>query len=59
MTARIMKDNLTELTPREKQILDLRGQGKTIAEIAAELGVAKKTVEQTGSIARRKLRASA
>ena len=33
------------LTPRERQVFDQIGQGKTLQQIASELGIATKTVE--------------
>ena len=38
------QDNLNDLTPREKQILDIIGTGKTTKQIAEELRVSTSTV---------------
>jgi two-component system, NarL family, response regulator NreC len=45
----------TELTPREQQILALIGKGRTVNEIAAELGRSAKTVEAHRNNLREKL----
>ena len=42
-----VEDRLDQLTRREREALRLLGQGKTLAEIAASLGVSYKTVANT------------
>ena len=43
MKAHRSKDPLVQLTRRERDVLHLFGQGKTLSEIAAGLGVSYKT----------------
>ncbi len=47
---------LAELGEREKAILDGLGDGKSLAEIAAELGVTYKTVANSAALLKNKLR---
>jgi two-component system, NarL family, invasion response regulator UvrY len=42
-TAGIYSDPLRNLSPRERQALDLLGQGKTLSEIANEMGISYRT----------------
>ena len=49
--------SLTELTPREREVLRLVAQGKSNREIAAELGVATRTAETHRAALMRKLEA--
>jgi two-component system invasion response regulator UvrY len=52
------KDPLASLTLREKQVLRALGQGKTLAEIAAALGVSYKTAANSCSQIKNKLGAA-
>ena len=45
----------TALTTREEQVLSLIGQGRTLQEIADQIGVSYKTVANTSSTLKRKL----
>jgi DNA-binding CsgD family transcriptional regulator len=45
------------MTPRELEILKLLGRGERIAEVASQLGISYKTVANTTSILKTKLRA--
>lgn len=42
-TASLNTDPVRSLSPRERQALDLLGQGKTLSEIAGEMGVSYRT----------------
>ena len=51
-----LEDGLTErLTPRQREVLRLMGEGKTTPQIAAALGVSQRTVEFHRARARRAL----
>jgi DNA-binding NarL/FixJ family response regulator len=51
-----LRPEAPELGEREKAILDGLGDGKSLAEIAAELGVTYKTVANTAGLLKSKLR---
>ena len=49
------RDPLSELTPRELQMLGLLAEGKSYGRIADDLGVSYKTVVNTCSLLKQKL----
>lgn len=50
-----VNDPLRELSGREKQVVALLGEGKSLAEIAADLDIGYKTVANTVAIMKQKL----